>query len=109
MNTAQKVRLHKESHPELYCSKCLWRTNGGDCPRHAVKVADPVLAILLQFSPEFSALKAGKDDLYIDESPLMTALYEHFTNNGEMPYGTAKARTGDPDQWIFDHIEKYLH
>lgn len=27
MNTAQKVRLHKEKRPELYCSdkRCLWR------------------------------------------------------------------------------------
>lgn len=33
-NTAQKVREHKEKHPELYCSKCLWKTGGGNCPRH---------------------------------------------------------------------------
>lgn len=31
-------------------------------------------------------------------------LYQHYCNNGEMPYGTAKARTGDPDQWIYDRL-----
>lgn len=25
-----------------------------------------------------------------------------------MPYGTAKARTGDPDIWIADRLAKYL-
>jgi len=30
--------------------------------------------------------------------------YEYYCNSGEMPYGTMKARTGDPYQWIFDRI-----
>jgi hypothetical protein len=38
----------------------------------------------------------------------MQRLYEHFLNNGEMPYGVAKARTGDPDFWIYDRLaEEY--
>jgi hypothetical protein len=36
-SVAKSVRLHREKHPELYCSKCLWRTGGGDCPRHRSK------------------------------------------------------------------------
>lgn len=27
-------------------------------------------------------------------------LFKHYSDNGEMPYGVAKCRTGDPDQWI---------
>lgn len=27
-------------------------------------------------------------------------LYDYWANNGEMPYGVQKARTGDPDDWI---------
>lgn len=27
-------------------------------------------------------------------------VFDHFCNNGEMPYGTAKARDGDPTEWI---------
>jgi hypothetical protein len=34
MNTAAKVAKHKEANPHLYCSKCLWKTGGGNCPRH---------------------------------------------------------------------------
>jgi hypothetical protein len=31
-------------------------------------------------------------------------LYEHYLP--EMPYGVAKARTGDPYQWIQDRLER---
>jgi hypothetical protein len=36
-SVAAKVAKHKEAHPELYCPfrKCLWKTGGGYCPRHA--------------------------------------------------------------------------
>jgi hypothetical protein len=30
--------------------------------------------------------------------------FEYFAS--EMPYGVAKARTGDPDQWMFDRLEE---
>lgn len=33
-------------------------------------------------------------------------LFDYFCNNGEMPYGTAKARTGDPEQWIAQRLEQ---
>ncbi len=26
--------------------------------------------------------------------------FDHYCNNGEMPYGVAKARTGDPYDWV---------
>lgn len=35
---------------------------------------------------------------------LFDELFEHFLNAGEMPYGVAKARTGDPYNWIADQI-----
>lgn len=31
-------------------------------------------------------------------------LFDYFLRNGEMPYGTAKARTGDPHQWVADRL-----
>jgi hypothetical protein len=37
------------------------------------------------------------EDLYND-------LYEYFLSTNEMPYGIAKARTGDPDQWIHERL-----
>jgi hydroxymethylglutaryl-CoA reductase len=30
--------------------------------------------------------------------------FEYFLGSGEMPYGVAKARTGDPYEWIFQRI-----
>ena len=41
MNTAARVRARKDEHPEDYCPspRCLWRTGGGWCPRHAPNVA----------------------------------------------------------------------
>lgn len=35
-------------------------------------------------------------------------LYQYWVCTGLMPYGTAKARDGDPDQWIFDQMEPML-
>jgi len=36
-------------------------------------------------------------------------LYEYFTlETGEMPYGTAKARDGDPVDWILDRLEEIV-
>ena len=37
------------------------------------------------------------DDMY-------DALYDYYTESGEMPYGTAKARDGDPMEWIEDRV-----
>ena len=39
----------------------------------------------------------------IDDTILMQDLYTHFQD--EMPYGTQKARTGDPDEYIYDKLE----
>lgn len=41
----------------------------------------------------------GTDDKEVSEF-----LFNHFVNSGEMPYGTMKARTGDPDNWIADEM-----
>ena len=32
--------------------------------------------------------------------------FNYYLDNGEMPYGTAKARTGDPYNWISDRLEQ---
>ena len=39
----------------------------------------------------------------IDDTILMEDLYKHFQE--EMPYGIQKARTGDPDEYIYDKLE----
>jgi len=44
-----------------------------------------------------------KDIDQLDDPILMQDLYTHFQE--EMPYGTQKARTGDPDEYIYDKLE----
>ena len=39
----------------------------------------------------------------LDDPILMQDFYEHFQE--DMPYGTQKARTGDPDEFIYDALE----
>ena len=44
-----------------------------------------------------------KDIDQLDDSILMFDLYGHFQE--QMPYGTQKARDGDPDEYIYDKLE----
>jgi hypothetical protein len=41
------------------------------------------------------------DDLY-------DALFDYYSDTGDMPYGTAKARDGDPYEWIAQNLNSYL-
>lgn len=46
---------------------------------------------------------AGIDDFY--GTTAYEKLYNYFAFEAyEMPYGVAKARTGDPDEWILDRV-----
>lgn len=38
------------------------------------------------------------------DSDLYDALFDYYFNAGEMPYGTAKARTGDPYEWVSQRL-----
>ena len=44
-----------------------------------------------------------KDIDQLDDEKLMLDLFTHFQE--DMPYGTQKARTGDPDEYIYDKLE----
>ena len=44
-----------------------------------------------------------KDIDQLDGEELMLDLFMHFQE--EMPYGTQKARDGDPDEYIYDKLE----
>ena len=35
-------------------------------------------------------------------------LFDHYCTTNEMPYGTAKARTGDPYEFIEEHFSAFL-
>jgi hypothetical protein len=38
------------------------------------------------------------------DSDVYERLYNYYLSSGEMPYGVAKARTGDPNWWIVNQI-----
>jgi hypothetical protein len=68
---------------------------------------DPVSEIIAKYPDEWKAYQDGLD-ITFGNSPFMTELYDHFVGTGEMPYGIAKARDGDPDVWITNKLEQYL-
>lgn len=48
---------------------------------------------------KFLTSKIGWDEMSEETQTKVFKKYESI-----MPYGTAKARTGDPDQWIYTHV-----
>ena len=50
----------------------------------------------------FDCVMAGED--LFDHDKLYKELYAYFVSVGDMPYGIAKARTGDPVDWITDEL-----
>jgi hypothetical protein len=52
-------------------------------------------------------VKLFRDGGELDEQ-LYDALYDYYTHSGEMPYGVAKARTGDPYNWIAFRLDQDL-
>tara|TARA_Y100000034_G_scaffold117258_1_gene156497 strand:- start:665 stop:976 length:312 start_codon:yes stop_codon:yes gene_type:complete len=48
----------------------------------------------------------GSTDFY--GTSAFQKLYTYYLDSGEMPYGVAKARTGDPDVWILETLEAIL-
>lgn len=60
--------------------------------------------ILNRFKHEVKNFEANGD---LDDD-LYHALYDYYSDNGEMPYGVAKARDGDPYNWISDRLGQEL-
>ena len=61
--------------------------------------------IIAKHREEFESVMRGESSLY-DHDEFYDELYEHYVNSGEMPYGIAKARDGDPDQWIQEELDR---
>mgnify|MGYP001157058718 CR=1 FL=1 len=64
---------------------------------------EEIKAIMMKHPEEAKKLKATGDldsgsDLYMD-------LFRYYSESGDMPYGTQKARDGDPVEWIMDRLD----
>jgi len=60
--------------------------------------------ILNRFKHEVKSFEQGGE---LDED-LYHALFDYYFERGEIPYGTAKARDGDPYEWISDRLDLEL-
>ena len=63
---------------------------------------DTMQHIINSHKNEVKRFVAGED---MDED-LYDALYDYYCAQGEMPYGTMKARTGDPYSWVSDRFDQ---
>ena len=64
---------------------------------------EEIKAIMMKHPEEVAKMKQMGDldsgsELYMD-------LYSYYLDSGEMPYGTAKARDGDPVEFIMDRLD----
>ena len=64
---------------------------------------EEVQQILNKYRADFDKVKAG--DSLMDQKNLYSELFSYYMDSGEMPYGTMKARDGDPEEWILDRLE----
>lgn len=60
--------------------------------------------LLNRFKNEVKRFENG-DDL---DSDLYEALYDYYSDAGEIPYGIAKGRTGDPFEWVTQRLVQDL-
>ena len=60
--------------------------------------------ILNRFKHEVGQFEQGNDL----DSDLYDALFDYYSDKGEIPYGIAKARTGDPFSWVSDKLANHL-
>ena len=51
--------------------------------------------------PVFIEEGSGSDFIFTDS---FEKLFNYFLDTNEMPYGVAKARTGEPDTWILSYL-----
>jgi hypothetical protein len=65
---------------------------------------ETLMHVLDRFKHEVAQFEQGAD---LDDN-LFDALYDYYVNKGEMPYGTAKARSGDPYEWVSDRLDQEL-
>jgi len=65
---------------------------------------ETLMHVLNRFKHEVSQFEQGADL----DTDLYEALYDYYSDKGEIPYGIAKARTGDPYEWVGDRLDQEL-
>ncbi|MGL6048581.1 MAG: hypothetical protein ACRC16_01015, partial [Aeromonas salmonicida] len=55
------------------------------------------------------AIGSGHDASFVDHDDIYQLFYDYYLDSGAMPVGTAKARDGDPHNWIEERIWSDYH
>lgn len=58
-----------------------------------------------QLEKVYAPMRYDEEAVFVDHEDVYDTLYDYYLDNG-MPYGTAKGRTGDPDDWIEKQVWK---
>ena len=64
-----------------------------------------IMDIMAKYPEAVAKLKQTNDVLDVYDTDLYYDLFSYYADSGEMPYGTAKARDGDPVQFINDKLD----
>lgn len=103
---SQRIASIRESIGKLKGCKCYHETKEKFEAKEPVTEgfeSDEVMAIMAKHPEDVAKMKQTGDldsgsELYMD-------LYSYYLDSGEMPYGTAKARDGDPVEFIMDRLD----
>ena len=98
VDTIEKLAKGLSNHPSV--QKALMRANESIGEGFDM---DNVMVILKKYPNEFAKLKVSGDVMEIYDTPLYQALFDYYQD--EMPYGTQKARDGDPVEWLNDRLD----
>ena len=98
VDTIEKLAKGLSNHPSV--QKALMRANESIGEGFDL---DNVMVVLKKYPNEFAKLKVSGDVMEIYDTPLYQALFDYYQD--EMPYGTQKARDGDPVEWINDRLD----
>jgi len=64
-----------------------------------------IMDIMAKYPEAVAKLKQTNDVLDVYDTDLYYDLFSYYADSGEMPYGTVKARDGDPVQFINDKLD----
>jgi hypothetical protein len=92
--------FHKENTLGNYSQEKLGESLLQESAHHSLE------AILQKYPLDVDTFIENGFDMMGTSKEFQYAMYEYYVK--DMPYGTAKGRTGDPDEFISEHLSKYL-
>ena len=74
---------------------------------HAERIEQLVTQFGITADQANQAIEALEQNGEIDDE-VYEVMFSHYCDSGEMPYGTAKARDGDPYEWVYGRVADEL-